>query len=585
MFHMRKCVGKIISWYWFILTFTVIMGRLEAQQIAFPGAEGFGKYASGGRGGDVVAVTNLMDDPDDPPEGSMRWAIRQAIDTLTHPLGFTYTKPRPLTIVFRVSGIIELKDELDIHRSNLTIAGQTAPGDGICFKKHTVSVSGGGSAGIQSNIIVRYLRFRPGIDADSAELARGIAGLDVENCRNVIVDHCSFSWANEECAIFYDNHTTTIQWCIAGEGLYNAGHAKGSRSYCGVWGGQYTSIHHNLIAHNRSRTIRFNGARAHDTAAVVDYRNNVIYNWRDAGACYGGEVEIWSGYSRANIISNYYKPGPATSTTHLFIKPSYKSQNWGVGEWHLSGNVMEGDYDLTGDNWQGVDFSNIPSSLRDTAKSMVPFNMDVRLPTESADEAFLSVLDRAGAVYPGRDTVDARIVYEARTGTTSSTGTLGNGIIDDPEAVGGYPEYNTSNVPEDLDEDGMDDAWELENGLDPSDHDDRNLVDTSGYTKLEVYLNELVEEFTLILPPVVSSEERYAKPEIIVYPNPVRENVHVISKNPVSVVYVYDLSGSVIREMKGENTKIIEMKDLKQGVYFIQVFTNKGFSVDKVIKM
>lgn len=570
-----------------ILVFLLmISGTTEAQQLAFPGAEGFAKYVSGGRGGHIVAVTNLLDDPANPPEGSMRWAIKQGMDTIIHPItGGKVARPGPLTIVFRVSGIIELKDELEIQRSNLTIAGQSAPGDGICFKGHTVTISGGGSAGIQSNIIVRYLRFRPGIDADSAELARGIEGLDIENCRDVMVDHCSFSWANEECAIFYDNKYTTIQWCIASEGLYHAGHAKGNRSYCGVWGGQSTSIHHNLIAHNRSRTIRFNGSRAHDTAALVDYRNNLIYNWADAGACYGGEVAIWSGYSRANIMGNYYKPGPATSATHLFIRPSHASPSWGVGEWYLEGNIMEGDDDLNNDNWLGVDLGSIPVDSRETARSEEKFYMKIKLPTETAEEAYASVLDLAGAVYPKRDSIDMRIVEETINGTATGTGTMGNGIIDDPAAVGGYPEYNTYNVPDDQDEDGMDDAWELANGLDPGDPDDRNIVDTSGYTMLEVYLNGLVEDYTLILPPVVSKEDKYVVPGITVYPNPVYETAYIISQNPVSAVYLYDLSGSVIREMTGTDLKMIEMNDLKEGMYFMQVYTGKSFAISKVVKM
>lgn len=499
---MRNFSEKIAHWMILLIVLFIGTGTVFSQQIAFPGAEGYAKYASGGRGGEVLAVTNLLDEPDEPPEGSLRWVLKQFIDTIPHPTipGVTLKIPRPLTVVFRVSGTIELKDELKVGRENLTLAGQTAPGDGICFKNHCVTVRG-------ENIIIRYLRFRPGLDAGADALSHGIAGLNVENCSNVIVDHCSFSWANEECAIFYDNQNTTVQWCIASEGLYSAGHAKGSRSYCGVWGGQNASYHHNLIAHNRSRTIRFNGARAHDTYALVDYRNNVIYNWGTDGACYGGEVQIQGGFSRANIIGNYYKPGPAVDFTLKFIEPSYGSTDYGVGQWYVDGNYMYSDPDKTSDNWSGVDLGRIPSGSRDLAKSTKPFRIEEPLPTESAEDAYQSVIEMVGAVYPRRDTVDARIIHETLSGTATGNGVYGGnsvtGIIDTPDSVGGYPEYLTYDVPEDADEDGMDDAWEQANGLSPADPEDRNEVDQSGYTMLEVYLNSLVEDFTQILDPVV----------------------------------------------------------------------------------
>lgn len=245
---------------------------IAQKRIAFLGAEGFGKYATGGSGGKVVAVTNLNDDG----KGSLR-------DALSSFPG------EPITVIFRVSGIIELKSNIKISRPNLTIAGQTAPGDGICLKNKSLIINGasGGKAGNHGNIIIQYIRSRPGGTSPG-----GLYGIDLENTQNVMIDHCSFSWANEECAAMYDMKNVTMQWCIISEGLYNAGHAKGKRSYGGVWGGQNVSYHHNLIANQNSRTARFNGARAHDTLAVVDYRNNVIYNWGSANACYGGEMEI-----------------------------------------------------------------------------------------------------------------------------------------------------------------------------------------------------------------------------------------------------------------------------------------------------
>jgi len=445
--------------------------KVNAQPIAFPGAEGFGKYATGGRGGKVVAVTNLNDNG----EGSFRWALEQYPND-------------PITVVFRISGIIELKSSLVIRRSNVTIAGQTAPGDGICLKDHSFVLSGAGKGGNKGNIIIRYIRSRPG-----GTLKTGLYGFDMENCHDVIIDHCSFSWANEECAAMYDTKNTTVQWCIVSEGLYEAGHAKGHRSYCGVWGGQYASYHHNLIANNNNRTVRFNGGRAHDTVALIDYRNNVIYNWGSPNAPYGGDVKIPGAVSQVNMVNNYYKPGPATSSTLKFMHALYTGKaSTGIGEWYLSGNIMDGDKRLTKDNWKGLDLAEIPEEARPKAKSEKPFDVSVALPQQSAKDAYEAVLKNAGATLPKRDAVDARIVNETKTGTATGMGAFGKpGIIDSPSAVGGWPTYNNAPAPTDTDHDGMPDDWEKRNGLNPTDAKDGNKLSHDGYTMLEKYLNEL----------------------------------------------------------------------------------------------
>lgn len=443
----------------------------NAQQIAFPGAEGFGKYAAGGRGGQVAKVTNLNDDG----PGSFRHALTE------HP-------DQPLTIVFAVSGIIELKSPLTIRRSNLTIAGQTAPGDGICLKGHSFMLNGAGKGGNKGNIIIRFIRSRPG-----GTLKSGLYGFDMENCHNVIIDHCSFSWANEECAAMYDTKNTTVQWCIVSEGLYNAGHQKGHRSYGGVWGGQYASYHHNLIAHQNSRAVRFNGSRAHDTVALVDYRNNVIYNWGSANAPYGGDVKIKGGMSQVNMISNYYIPGPATASVLKFMQAlDAGSSSTGVGQWYLAGNIMDDNKRLTTDNWTGLDLSDIPEEKRNEAIAGQPFPVSARLPEQSAKNALTAVLQNAGAILPKRDAVDARIIKEVKERRATGMGSFGKpGIIDSPDAVGGWPVYQSIAAPADADNDGMPDEWEKKNGLDPNNADDRNKVSKDGYTMLEVYLNQL----------------------------------------------------------------------------------------------
>jgi hypothetical protein len=462
-----------------LIIFFLTIGQSKAQQLAFPGAEGYGKYAKGGRGGVVYEVTNLNDSG----PGSFRTGVTQGgvFNPVTGSFG-------PVTVVFRVSGTIELLSDIKISRSFLTIAGQTAPGDGICLKGRSLILNGAKIGGNHGNIIIRNLRSRPG-----GNVSTGLYGFDMENCQNVIVDHCSFGWANEECAAMYDTKNITVQYSIVSEGLYSAGHAKGVRSYGGVWGGQYVSYHHNLIAHNVSRTVRFNGSRAHDTTAVIDYRNNVIYNWGSSGACYGGEVIIPGGVSQVNIVNNYYKPGPATSTTLKFLAASYATPAYGTGQWYVAGNVMHGNSSLSADNWLAVDVSANPTATeRALAKSTVPFSIAHQLPDESANDAYVKVLANAGAILPKRDAIDERVVNETSNGTATSLGTYGKlGIMDGPVAASNYVTYNSTTPPDDNDHDGMADAWELNNGLDPSNANDRNNVNTDGYTMLEVYLNSL----------------------------------------------------------------------------------------------
>jgi len=455
----------------FIILSLFFQQSIIGQQIAFPGAEGFGKYATGGRGGKVASVTNLNDDG----EGSFRNALEKF-------------PGEPLTIVFKVSGIIELQSKIQIKRSNLTIAGQTAPGDGICLKNHSLILNGASAKGNHGNIIIRFIRSRPG-----GTLKTGLYGFNMENCHNVIIDHCSFSWANEECAAMYDTKNTTVQWCIVSEGLYNAGHMKGNRSYGGVWGGQNASYHHNLIAHLNNRAVRFNGARAHDTIALIDYRNNVIYNWGNANACYGGEVNIAGGLSQINIVNNYYKPGPAAPLELKFVHASFQKENSkGTGQWYLHGNIMAGDNSLTKKNSRGLDLSG--TGYLKNAEADAAFAVSAPLPEQSAKDAYEDVLKYAGAIFPKRDKVDERIISETKNGTAIGKGVLGKpGIIDLPVMVGGWPVYKSSPAPIDTDEDGMPDDWEKKNGLNANDASDRNKMHNNGYTMLENYLNELAE--------------------------------------------------------------------------------------------
>lgn len=440
------------------LLLLVGMQSVTAQLPAFPGAEGYGRYVTGGRGGDVYIVTNLKDSVTKPPEGSLRWALN---------------KQGPKTIVFAVSGTIELKRRLNISKGDVTIAGQTAPGDGICLSGETVSIE-------SDNVIIRHIRFRCGNDVPGEEPKDAISCI---RQKEIIVDHCSMSWSVDEAASFYDVENFTLQWCIISESLYDAGHPKGEHGYGGIWGGKGASFHHNLLASHTSRLPRFCGARYHpDTheTELVDFRNNVIFNW-GFNSSYGGEM------GQQNMINNYYKAGPATKKDVLsrIVEP------WDtVGRWYVSGNCVPGSRKISSDNWAGGvqgDYAGHEALKADEPFPVAPVR------TTSARRAYLAVLKNAGATLPGRDAVDERIISETRSGKCAYGDSYGpgTGIVDSQNSVGGWPLLKTYNVQPDNDRDGMTDAWELKRGLNPSDPSDRNVIAKSGYTMLEEYINGL----------------------------------------------------------------------------------------------
>ncbi len=464
------------------------------KALAFPGAEGGGMYTTGGRGGQVLHVTNLNDSG----EGSLRAAIE--------------TKGAR-TIVFDVAGIISLQSKLKIKEGNLTIAGQTAPGDGICIRNYSTVVEA-------DNVIIRYLRFRLGDSGPNAD--------DSEDCiwgryhSNIIIDHCSMSWSIDECASFYANEYFTLQWCILTESLKSSKHGKGDHGYGGIWGGRNASFHHNMLANHLSRNPRFDHPEIYPTASDgtfdlsrrgnVDFRNNVIYNWGDNNS-YGGEGAWY------NMVGNIYKPGPA-SKDRKYIMDAYgvytrsdkTKVNYGYAEFYLYGNVHTAYPEITADNATGIYWHNgtvTPSNegkIKTAEFAILGSDGSAsHITTHSAETAAERIISYGGASL-SRDAVDVRACADFSSGTATfpdgGNGSSG-GLIDTQSAVGGWPEYTADAEAVartlDSDGDGMPDWFEKQFSLDAGDASDAaaKSLDVNGrYTNLEMYLHYLVRNIS-----------------------------------------------------------------------------------------
>lgn len=447
----------------------LLPGAEETRPIAFPGAEGFGKYTTGGRGGEVVIVTNLNDEG----EGSFRKAVQ---------------KNYPRIIVFAVSGTIHLKSKLNI-KGNVTIAGQTAPGDGICLADQPVSLSG-------DNIIIRYLRFRMGDRYQNAGKTVGGGSDDAFGGigrKNIIIDHCTMSWSTDEAFTVYGGDSTTLQWNLISEPLnYSYHFEKGDtdfeqHGYGGIWGGRHTSAHHNLFAHCVTRTPRLDGAR-NIPSEFVDFRNNVIYNW-GTNNVYAGEGGTY------NIVNNYYRPGPETkiNAKDRLLNPYHKKPQLDYGRFYVAGNIVEGAEAVSADNWKGVVMHNGTEADKQKAKVETAFAA-VTVTTQAAGDAFEKVLQQAGASYR-RDTLDQRIIRDVQNGTGTFIDVQGGYPHGTPygQTITAWPTLKSLPAPKDSDSDGMPDDWEQANNLNPQDGSDavKNTLHKH-YTNIEVYINSII---------------------------------------------------------------------------------------------
>lgn len=500
-----------------LLSTTTVFSQSSAP--AFPGAEGHGRYVTGGRGGKIVHVTNLNDSG----TGSFRSAVSGSDKKI---------------VVFDVGGIIALNSDLNIG-DNTTILGQTAPNPGITLRYYTIRPG--------SNNIVRFVRFRRG---EERNVNDGADATWQREKTGIILDHCSFSWSIDEIASFYDNRNFTMQWCTLGEALANPGHSKGEHSYGGIWGGKGASFHHNFLCHMQNRAPRFCGARydwnGYDNtqyansiqAEIVDFRNCVMYNWGNGNGCYGG-----TGGGHINIVNNYYKAGPGTANTKRVTQISVATNDNADGtpflgycaRYYINGNyVTAAGSEAENYDWKGVIYDsgtftingekycadanhlygdNITYVKNGSNVDCVPIKMDAPaatgdVTTHTAQKAYEKVLAYCGAsMY--RDGVDARYMSEAQNGTTTYIGsatktgdgktvTHRKGIIDYVKDQGEYTLSSTAHPSGyDTDNDGMPDAWETANGLNPNDASDAKTytLDSKGfYTNLEVFANALIED-------------------------------------------------------------------------------------------
>ncbi|MBI1342278.1 MAG: pectate lyase [Terrimonas sp.] len=468
----KKDISKHhVSGFLVILILTGISGFTQQGPLAFPGAEGFGKYTTGGRGGKVYVVTNLEDDG----PGSLRNAVE--------------AKEKRF-VVFSISGTIHLNSELNF-RGDLTVAGQTAPGDGICIADYPVLLKG-------DNIIVRYMRFRMGDKNQKAGMIDGNGGDDAfggTHRKNIIIDHCTMSWSTDEAFTVYAGDSTTLQWNLIAEPLNYSYHFEEGdtgyehHGYGGIWGGEHMSAHHNLFAHCNNRTPRFNGIR-NKRPEFVDFRNNVIYNWGENNS-YAGEGGSY------NMLNNYYKPGPSTkkNARDRFLNPYKKGEEIPFGKFFIAGNCLEGFPEISAHNELGVEMHQGNAADREIALVDKEFPADP-VTTQSAEAAYRLVLAHAGASLH-RDTLDQRIVRDVQEGTGK--------LID---VQGGFPhgtEYELTRnawpllqylqAPKDSDGDGMPDNWEKKMGLDVHQGNDATVVSLDPYyTNLELYVNSLVPE-------------------------------------------------------------------------------------------
>ena len=535
-FIYKKQFDNFLKTFLVSLFFVLInYSSISAQMLSFPTAEGSGRFSTGGRGGDVYEVTNL--------NNSGPGSIVDAVSSGNR------------TIVFRISGTIELGNVILRPKSNTTIAGQTAPGDGICLKGRI-------HIGSVSNVIIRFIRVR--VDEGAAN-SNGDA-IDIESGTNIIIDHVSASYARDETiSCQEESDKVTVQWCIMSEALTFELHSYGSLIR-GDYGDEKT-YHHNLYAHNRGRNPRpgnYTGSSTDPEGLHFDFRNNVVYNWGGSKAGYNADDQT---VSRYNFIGNVYVRGPESSSNSLIFQESSVDAFGYFEDNSIDGVVPE-------DPWSIVKFDGFSEEQINTYKSrsyLIPMEP---VWTTSPEQAKTDVLTWAGANFPQRDTIDTRIVNDVLNKTGHSI------ISTDDQPEGGWPVLNSLPALPDGDHDGMPNDWEQAHGLDSTDYEDRNDIGEGGYTQLEIYLNELVKGYVT----GVEDDASYIPQEFVLhqnYPNPFNPTTVISYQVPVAghvTLKIYDILGNEVltlvnkEESAGSYKKEFNANGLSSGVYFYRLF-------------
>jgi pectate lyase len=550
---------------------------VQAQQLAFPGVEGAGRFVSGGRGKATVPTTvyEVTSLADTNTPGTLRYAISQSAATAPS-----------RTIVFRVCGTIRLLSRMNIP-ANTTIAGQTAPGAGICIADRQVSVNG-------NNVIIRFVRFRTG-DAYPQQTGIGMTNgngdedaLSSTERKNIVIDHCTMSWSMDEAFTFYGAATDsmTLQWNLISEPLNYSYHFETGdtdyerHGYGGIWGGRRASFHHNLFAHCVSRTPRWNGTRygAAIGSENCDFRNNVIYNWGTGANAYGGEGGNY------NMVNNYYKYGPSTGTStssRSRVMNPYKQTTAPVlpyAQVYLAGNYVDANPTVTNRNWLGVTMNGGTQADTVLSKVNTPFNI-APLNTQTAQAAYTSVLQGVGCVLPMRDAVDQRIIQDVQNRSGAIIDVQGGFPHGTPISTSqvAWPVLTCGPAPADTDHDGMTDAYETANGLNPSNAADRQAIAANGYTNLENYLNGLVTVVTATKPTGAITQP------LRLFPNPASEQLTV--EHPRSStearLTVYNFVGqhvASITPVAGGQATRVNLASLAKGNY-LMVYTDANVSL------
>ena len=539
-----------------------VIWSFSPRRVAFPGAEGWGRFSRGGRGGRVIHVTNL----DDSGPGSLRAAIEAE---------------GPRTVVFDVSGLITLNSRLILKNPYCTVAGQTATGKGICIRDYDFGTQGG------TDFIIRYVRVRVGKIAGTSKT---LGGMGMGSTDHSIIDHCSISWSQDEAFSSRQAGNITLQRTLISEALHVAGHNNyppgSSHGFAASIGGNVASFHHNLLAHCEGRNWSLAGGLDPSSrhTGSLDIRNNVVYYW-DGRTTDGGAQYV-------NFVRNYYKPGPATGGPFTELNPQFENPGFGPQQYYVEGNVMEGHH---GPEGPLPPFAGVKPQGMQPAPVTVPEPFfEHYVTTHSAAEAYENVLDDVGCNWPKLDDHDIRVIDKTRNGTFTYRGSVTGrpGLPDNQADVGGWEDYPEIHRPDDFDtdHDGMPDIWETDNDLDPNDPEDRNGLGEGGYTNLEIYLNSIIEYPTAVerMAEMVSEDFKLAQN----YPNPFNPSTKIdflLPKKSKVKLEIFDITGrrvaTLIDEVKEAGNYSINFNglNLSTGIYVYRLTTANNMAVRKML--